>query len=94
MVFDPNKNELELNSENVKMICDRNDTGNRIERAPKYHIFINDLAAVSRHRDIVARLQAGYDEQQSGGAYAGRRSAGRSGGRLDPFSSFSQKSFL
>ena len=25
VVFDPNKNELELNSENVKMICDRNE---------------------------------------------------------------------
>ena len=24
VVFDPNKNELELNPENVKMICDRN----------------------------------------------------------------------
>ena len=25
VVFDPNKNELELTSENVRMICDRNE---------------------------------------------------------------------
>ena len=36
LVYDPNKNELELNEENVKMLCNRQSvSGIRTEALPK-----------------------------------------------------------